>query len=97
MVGGRKGGDVGGSGVSELIGIDSVVVFGFVFNPPPTPPNLKSVVPKFLLSTGVDSLSLNTPTETNIHIQLCFCPLNFSRFFFVIRDKFNVPMLGSSI
>lgn len=79
MVGGRKGGDVGGSGVSELIGIDSVVVFGFVFNPPPTPPNLKSVVPKFLLSTGVDSLSLNTPTETNIHIQLCFRPLNFWR------------------
>lgn len=69
MVGGTNGGDVGGSGVSELLGTDCVVVFGFVFNPPPTPPNLKSVVPKFLLSTGVDSLSLNTPTETNIHVQ----------------------------
>lgn len=62
MVGGGWYGEVGGSGVMELLGVASVVRT-FVLSPPPTPPNFKSVVPKFLLSTGVVSFSLKTPTE----------------------------------
>lgn len=63
MAGGTKDVDEGGSGVWELLGVAGVVD-GLVRNPPPTAPNLRSVVPKFLLSTGVDSFSFdNAPAE----------------------------------
>lgn len=64
VVGGSNGLLVDGGGVLELLGI-GVVVPPLPNTPPPTAPNLKSVVPKFRLSTGVDSSWLKiTPAKT---------------------------------